>query len=57
MKCDLFNVIQILSGSEWTVQFHSASPREMEQSKFYRAIIFLPFHEFLVLYSFYTTDI
>ena len=31
-------------GKIWTVPFHSASPREMEQSKFYLAIIFLPFH-------------
>ena len=35
----------ILSLSKiWTAPFHSASPREMEQSKFYLAIIFLPFH-------------
>ena len=31
-------------GKIWTVPFHSASPREMEHSKFYLAIIFLPFH-------------
>ena len=31
-------------GKIWTVPFHSALPREMEQSKFYLAIIFLPFH-------------
>ena len=31
-------------GKIWTVPFHSALPCEMEQSKFYRAIIFLPFH-------------
>ena len=32
-------------GKIWTVPFHSALPREVEQSKFYRAIIFLPFNE------------
>ena len=32
-------------GKIWTVPFHEAKPSEMEQSKFYRAIIFLPFHE------------
>ena len=32
-------------GKTWTVAFHEAKPSEMEQPKFYRAIIFLPFHE------------
>ena len=31
-------------GKILTVPFDSASPREMEQSKFYLATIFLPFH-------------
>ena len=55
------NVTQILSGSEWNGRNiiaksnldcstsrgeAEAKPSEMEQSKFYLAIIFLPFHEF-----------
>ena len=32
-------------GKFWTVPFHEAKSSEMEQSKFYPAIIFLPFHE------------
>ena len=31
-------------GKIWTVPLYSASPRGMEQSKFYLAIILLPFH-------------
>ena len=31
-------------GKTWTVPFHSPSPPEMEQSKFYLEILFLPFH-------------
>ena len=53
-------MIQILSGSVWngTVSFHDAKPSEMEQSKFYQAIIFLPFHELKPLnILFYITDI
>ena len=34
----------LLLGKICTLPFHSASPCEMEQSKFYLAIIFLPFH-------------
>ena len=32
-------------GKIWTVPFHETKTSEMEQSKFYRAIIFLQFHE------------
>ena len=31
-----------MGGQIWTVPFHEAKPREMEQSKFVLAIIFLP---------------
>ena len=31
-------------GKIWTVPVHEAKPREMEQFKFYLAVIFLPFH-------------